>query len=479
MIVAGVFTPSTKVGLHVLHRLLLYSLLVVAPLLLGSNRPLFWGINGVVSALAIAALAQSELARPESSRLDWHIPRVALLGILIMGMWIAIQASPWTPQSLHHPIWFASPALAVAKGAISADPSQTWQALSWWSTLSIFIVAVRIGTDTKQRTFLLELMLSMCVLISAFGFLVEHYQLATLGLFPKVYYRGWLTGTFVNRNSAASFIGIGLIIALGLASRKYASLRSQTTRFSIFDLADTVISRTGLYSIAALWLFFALLLTGSRGGISAGIVGCTLIVFLRALKAGRLNASVVAAILGGLAITVALSVKALETRTDAADSTSVRISLYKEAMRAIADRPILGHGAGTFGSIQPHYHSSTTPSNVVWDNAHSTVLEIIITLGVPAVALAVTILGYIFLSVIRTWRNKPNDLSIVVITLAASTAVTLHAFIDFSLEIQAIAIYVACLLGLSIGETMFFGAQRSSHRRVPAHALGLQEHEQT
>jgi hypothetical protein len=33
-------------------------------------------------------------------------------------------------------------------------------------------------------------------------------------------------------------------------------------------------------------------------------------------------------------------------------------------------------------------------------------------------------------------------------------AVTLHAFVDFSLEIQAIALYVSCLIGLGIGEAM-------------------------
>jgi O-antigen ligase len=473
MIVAGVFTPWTKADSIVLHRLLLYGLLVVAPLLLGSNRPLFWAINGVVAALAVAALAWSEFNRQESSRLDWHLANVALFGMLLIEIWIAIQASPWTPQPLHHRIWFASPMLETAKGAISADPSQTWQALSWWGTLTIFIVSVRIGTNARQRTCLLELMLSMCVLVSGFGFIVEHYQLATLGFFPKIYYRGWLTGTFVNRNSAASFIGIGLIIALGLASRKYALLRSQSTRFSVFDVADIVISRTGIYSLAALWLFFALLLTGSRGGIAVGIVGGTLVLILRSIKARRLNVSLVAATLGGLAIVAALSTKALETRTDAADSTSVRISLYHEALKAIAERPILGHGAGAFASIQPQYHSSSTPSDVVWDNAHSTVLEVIVTLGLPAVIFAVTVLGYIVLTLATTWWTNSKDRVGIPITLAVILAVTLHSFVDFSLEIQAIAIYLACLVGLGIGETMSLSSQKSHDNRAPAYsALG-------
>src|SRR5829696_5988453 len=103
----------------------------MAPLLLGSNRPLFWGINGAVVAVTVAMFAWSEFARSEASRLDWHLPHVVLVGMLVIAMWIAIQASPWTPQALHHPIWFASPILIGANSAITADPSQTWQALGW------------------------------------------------------------------------------------------------------------------------------------------------------------------------------------------------------------------------------------------------------------------------------------------------------------------------------------------------------------
>jgi O-antigen ligase len=394
------------------------------------------------------------------------LPFIAIFGFLLIELWIAVQASPWTPKAWHHPVWFASPLLANAKSTISADPSLTWQALGWWSTLSVFVVAVRFGTDARRSIFVLKLMLSICVLVALFGFIVERFELNTLGLVPKVYYRGWLTGTFVSRNSAASFIGIGLILALALASREYLAHQSQSVW-----LANFVVSRAGLYGAGALILFLALLLTGSRGGIATGIVGGFLVLVMSVVKRNRLNASVIAALLGGLTISIALAVSMLQYRTETAESTDARLSLYAEALRAIADRPILGHGAGAFSSIQPLYHSSSTPSNLIWDNAHSTVLEVIVTLGIPAVMFAIVILGYILFNLAQTWWYTCREATCLLVILTVAVAVSLHAFVDFSLEIQAIALYVACLVGLGIGEMISLNAQRSERdqsRSVPS-----------
>ena len=76
-----------------LYRLGFYGLLVVAPLLLGSNRPPFWALNGIVAAVVVAAFARSELSRLPSDRHDWQLPQTALLAMLVIGAWMAVQAS--------------------------------------------------------------------------------------------------------------------------------------------------------------------------------------------------------------------------------------------------------------------------------------------------------------------------------------------------------------------------------------------------
>jgi O-antigen ligase len=445
----------------VLHRLGLYGLLILAPFLLGSNRPLFWGINGVIAALTVAIFAWSEFARSNSSRFDWHLAQVALVGMLIIGIWIIIQASPWTPKTWHHPIWFASPMLADARGTISADPSLTWQTLGWWSTLSIFVVAVDVGTNASRGIFLLKLMLAVCVLVAAFGFIVEIFQLRTVGLLPKTYYQGYLTGTFVNRNSAATFIVIGLVVALTLATRE-GMFRWPPGKILPRRAADNAtFYRAAMFGAVAVGLFIVLLLTGSRGGIIAGLIGGSSVFVMRISKLGRVNTSQIAVVLAILVISTVLAVNVIQERPSGGESTSIRLSLYAEAFKAINDRPILGHGAGAYASIQPLYHSPSTPSDLIWDNAHSTVLEVILTLGIPAVLFATIVLAYIFSRLARTWWNSTEEATCLLAALSVGAAVGFHSFIDFSLEIQAIAIYVACLLGLGMGEMMSRRTERS------------------
>src|SRR5215213_11855846 len=92
--------------LSILYRLALYGLLISSPLLLGSNRPIFWGVNGVIAALTVVVFVWSELTDASPSSGNWHLPRVSLVGMLVISVWIAVQASPWTPKNWHHPIWF-------------------------------------------------------------------------------------------------------------------------------------------------------------------------------------------------------------------------------------------------------------------------------------------------------------------------------------------------------------------------------------
>jgi O-antigen ligase len=133
---------------------------------------------------------------------------------------------------------------------------------------------------------------------------------------------------------------------------------------------------------------------------------------------------------------------------------AVRVDLYREAIKAVTDRPLLGHGAGTYSSIEPLYHGAGTPSDLAWSNAHSTILEAFACLGIPATLFALIIGVYALGSLAKAWRSASPDAICTVSCLASAIAIAVHALVDFSLEIQAIALYSACLLGLATGEIM-------------------------
>src|SRR5260370_42391915 len=101
---------------------------------------------------------------------------------------------------------------------------------------------------------------------------------------PKLAYVGSMTATFINHNTAATFIGAGAILWFCYA---FSSLQ-QASGFSSIrvllltrlneHLAFRIIARSG----AALACFFALLLTGSRGGLICSCLGLLLAIILMA-----------------------------------------------------------------------------------------------------------------------------------------------------------------------------------------------------
>jgi hypothetical protein len=61
---------------------------------------------------------------------------------------------------------------------------------------------------------------------------------------------------------------------------------------------------------------------------------------------------------------------------------------------------------------------------------------------------------YVIISLFRAWRRAEEDVTAIVAALGAALGLGLHAFIDFSLENQAVAIHSVSLVGLAVGQAM-------------------------
>ena len=439
---------------------IVYALLVLTPTMLGSNRTLIWATNSLVISLTTTLFCATELARGSFSRFNWRLPLLVVFGILLLTSWMLIQALPGTPGFLHHPIWREM----GIEGAISANPSQTFATLTWCIALLIFVPAVRIGLDARHSLFALNLMLFTAVAVASFGLINETYDLGTIGLLPKSAYSGWLTGTFVNRNTAATFLALNLTIATTLLTREVFN-HSTDESPSGLKLLEGLISLKALYLAFCAILLAALILTGSRGGTIAAFLGSLSALTMQyAKRPNRRRALVpVLSLVGAGILACCLVASAFYVRAGESDtSMAVRVDLYREAIKAVTDRPLLGHGAGTYSSIEPLYHSAGTPSELAWSNAHSTILEAFACLGIPATLFALIIVVYALGSLAKAWRSGSPDTICTVSCLASAIAIAVHALVDFSLEIQAIALYSACLLGLATGETMRFQRKTAS-----------------
>ncbi len=195
----------------------LYSTVVLAaviPFGLVDATP-FAAVAICMFALSVAAL----LLFGEPRRAHWVFVWVLLL-FIVTSAWIVIQTIriPW--PSLINPIWKDANALAGAsRDTISVAPADTLTSLLYIALPVMTFLTGLIVADTDKRARRILMVLAVGAgMISLFG-------LGQFLLFPKMllteskrYYLDSLTAVFVNRNTAATFLGLSFLILATFAS---------------------------------------------------------------------------------------------------------------------------------------------------------------------------------------------------------------------------------------------------------------------
>jgi O-antigen ligase len=245
----------------------------------------------------------------------------------------------------------------------------------------------------------------------------------------------------------------------------------------LFDLGGrTLIVGRGLreFTVSAIYFVFgigalpasAFLLTfgmmiasGSRAGFMASLVGiAALMAFGAAIAGQRLSrrwALAGVATLGAVMLMLfMITGDNLSARFDALVEAGkfdqTRLLLWQSAMRMIADSPLLGLGLGTFEPSYPLYADRVLP--FVMDKVHNDYLEFAAGLGLPAAAAwwaaIVWLVGMCVRGIFVRRRHRHYSL----LAIGATALVGFHSLFDFSLQIPAIALTYAVILGLGVAQ---------------------------
>lgn len=446
-------------------------LLALMPLPFGSNRP--WA--GDLFALSSGFLLLWMLSSQKPSQL-WagDLPRNRLRAaaglFTAVILWAFVQVSPFTPSSWHHPIWSeAAPVLGSVSGTIAVDPGAFPEALlRLMGYIAFFLLAFVGGRYEKGAKQMLKTMAFAGAGYALYGLIIQSTGSETILWFKKWAYYGFVTSTFVNKNSYAAYAGLGLLCALGLVWRKISRVEIKDKVLARQSQAAAFFASLELkhYAFAALPLIIlaALVLSGSRAGIASALAGA-MALFLSLAINKRLSAgkwlTLVVVFFGFFVLLVALGGDALTARMDGSKldhDAGERLAGYALALQAIGDNPWLGFGLGSFEGAFRLYRDATLP---VWfHHAHNDYLELAMDLGLPAASLLLTALAILVSCCLQgIWKRKRAAI-FPALAIGASVLLMIHAFMDFSLQIPAISASYAALLGLGVAQSWSTRAQK-------------------
>jgi O-antigen ligase len=135
---------------------------------------------------------------------------------------------------------------------------------------------------------------------------------------------------------------------------------------------------------------------------------------------------------------------------DSGTTDAVRLTLWAAAEHMIADAPWLGLGLGTFQDAYPLYATQVLP--FVMDKAHCDYLEFAAGIGLPAAIAWWLAIMWLVVVCLRGVRSRHRDRLYPLIGIAATILVAVHSSVDFSLQLPAVALLYATLLGLGVAQ---------------------------
>ncbi len=367
----------------------------------------------------------------------------------------------------------------MAGGSISVVPDASMiGALRYLGYLTFLALVIEVCTR-RERVRLMSRILFWGIVLQAVWALVALKILGDIALFgEKTAYLGMATGTFINRNSLATFLGFGLVLGAGMIGFRYDKPTPRTGRpLSLFEKLG---AEGLLVLVAMLILFLSLMATQSRLGIASSLTGLTATILAIFWWQGRLSLWLLLAmpiLLALLSAAIALggqdiADRALFSEVDGA----TRLALYRQVIGMIAQRPWTGFGFDCFGPAFEAFRGPPLNGQVAFALAHDTYLTnwseqgVIIGSVTPLLLLAATV---VLIGRLRRSQDFPASAASAIGTLVLGA---MHSLGDFSLEIPANNYVLLVIIGMGLARRTASGHssnQVSAPVLAPRMAAGL------
>lgn len=445
-------------GLSAISRFIAIFVFVLAPLPLGSTDGLWICIWTVLLAIS---LLTADLGM--ASREDFRLLLPLFVSLVMVGAVVTLQMWPDPPIGRTDPAWqLPGDILGISvPHRISMTATGPWLAFGYSLLFSLaFIRAVFLAADARAARRLLRILAWSGCLYALYGILIQVGDPDSLLFRKKEAYIGFATGTFVNRNTAATFWGscalLFLVPLLRFVHRgdrpPYPPSRQPLALLSYY--LSSPISLAGGFTACTV----ATAMTGSRAGLLLSICAFLLagVLYLAPLRLrqgrrwGLLASAAVACLL--LLQLVGGAVAGRIVTYGLVDEQ--RLEAYRTSFAIIRDHPLFGIGFGNFENAFPAYRLAEQGSLGIWDRAHSTPLELAVELGLPTAMLIVaTCLWYIYHLLMGSLHRR-RDRYIPIIGVSVGLLGFVHSSVDFSLQIPGFGVFFAAITGCGLAQCM-------------------------
>ncbi len=417
------------------------SLILFVTIFYGGNAPSYWTLMGLaVIALFAMQIALTMIRGGHRANGRLLVPAVLYLTALSWGL---VQTLPGLPEAWAHPFWALAPdATPTISGATIAGAHGVFRLTAY---AMVFWIAVQASINAQRALWFLKAFAIFSSLMALFGlFAVISGENLVLGEQATQN----VSATFVNRNSYALYATFGLLTSLGvyLYMIRSRDVVPDTRISALRGLIERFFSGAWVFLFGAVVCLSALLLTVSRAGIASGLLATlVLVVLLQRNSAGSRAIWVSATVLLGAFITV-LSENVL-TRFSGTGAGEMRFVIYREMQAHLGDRLMLGHGFGAFqDTFRPYVPFEAASAE--WSMAHSSYLENLWEMGLPAALAFYAALLWVAVVILRGAMIRKRQRIYSVVAFACLIAGGLHSLVDFSLQMPATSATFAFLLGV-------------------------------
>lgn len=457
-----------------------------APLPRASNQE--WGaalLAALIAALLLAALPLVGSGESRRGSPPFEDERPIPLGVLISGLLIALVAVySWlqidvrTPAEWHHPIWSMLEESGIAaESRISLSAVASEDALvRLLAPVAMFALCFALARSQRRARHLLH------------GFVVIATAIAAGGLIGKIIgiefltsraYADSVTSTFINRNHFATYVNLGVLVTLALMIEPLFQNRGGEGGSLLIRLArgiSVIFEQRRFLAIALVILVLASVSSLSRGGLLSAVVAVSFLLFV-GLISTRTDRRLVVLVLAGSLVVLGLIVwlagepllarfEDLQSEEDIASGG--RLSGWQVTLEAIAERPWLGYGHGAYQEMFLLRRDERFGG--VFDHAHNDYLEILAELGLIAGAALLLALALLFATCLRGALSRRRGKLYPLTGAAACVLIAVHALVDFSMAIPAVAVSFAALLGIACAQARSRASRaRHSHEHPHEH----------